>query len=50
MREVNTVASKFAWVTGKQGFLVVIALLASLVAAKGGFSVCYNPVGFFDGG
>jgi hypothetical protein len=47
---VNTVASKFAWVSGKQGFLVVIALLAALVAAKGGIGVCYSPIGFFDGG
>jgi hypothetical protein len=48
MREVNTVASKFSWVSGKQGFLVAVALLASLVAARCGAHV--NPVGFFDGG
>jgi hypothetical protein len=48
MREVNTVASKFAWVSGKRGFLVVIALIAALVSAKSGG---YHPdLGFFDGG
>jgi hypothetical protein len=45
MREVNTVASKFAWVSGKRGFLVVIALIAALFGAKWGV-----PNGFFDGG
>ena len=48
MREVNTVASKFAWVSGKRGFLVVIALIAAFVAAKTGGNLA--PDGFFDGG
>jgi hypothetical protein len=41
------VASKFAWVSGKRGFLFAIALLAAFVAAKGGGP---TPDGFFDGG
>jgi hypothetical protein len=44
---VNTVASKFAWVCGKRGFLFAFALLAAFVAAKGGGP---TPDGFFDGG
>jgi len=48
MREVNPVASKFAWVSGKRGFLLAIALLAAFVAAKGGGPTTLD--GFFDGG
>jgi hypothetical protein len=48
MREVNTVASKFAWVSGKRGFLVALSLLAAFVAAKSGGNIA--PDGFFDGG
>jgi hypothetical protein len=48
MREVNTVASKFAWVSGKRGFLIALSLLAAVVAAKAGVNMA--PVGFFDGG
>jgi hypothetical protein len=42
------VASKFAWVSGKRGFLVALALLAAFVAAKTGANL--TPDGFFDGG
>jgi hypothetical protein len=48
MREVNTVASKFAWVSGKRGFLVVTALIAAL--AGGRWGIHFGPNGFFDGG
>jgi len=37
-------------VSGKQGFLVVIAVLAAVVGAKAGVGTCYSPIGFFDGG
>jgi hypothetical protein len=51
MREVNTVASKFAWVSRKRGFLVVIALIAALSGGRWGWDVhCFGPNGFFDGG
>jgi hypothetical protein len=46
---VKTVASKFAKAYGKRGFLIVIALVASLVSAKvGGDQNTW--LGFFDGG
>jgi hypothetical protein len=42
---VNTVARKLACLYGKRGFLLAIAVLASIAGAKGGV-----PLGFFDGG
>jgi hypothetical protein len=42
------VASKYAWVSRKRGFLVVIALIAALSGARWGVHI--SPNGFFDGG
>ena len=40
-------ASKFAWINGKRGLLLAIAVLAALLGAKGGH---HTTIGFFDGG
>jgi len=41
---VNTVAKKLVWLYGKRGFLLVVAVAAAALNARG------VPFGFFDGG
>jgi hypothetical protein len=41
---VKTVAKKLAWLFGKRGYLVIAALVAAALNARG------VPWGFFDGG